>query len=193
MFELKKLSKEAIPKALAKAEHYRLLNEPLEAESICLDILEVDPDNQQALVTLLLALTDKFKHQLNPAFAQAQEVLERLGDQYCKAYFGGIMYERRAKVHLGRGVPGAGRALRDGGVLSPRSRTVVRANRGRRPRSRPPRSRRRDGRSRTHRSAPGRPDRSRTGGGRALGGLAGGRWLGDPPGRALLGHGRGHG
>jgi hypothetical protein len=108
MFELKTLSKEAIPKALAKAEHYRLLNEPLEAESICLDILEVDPDNQQALVTLLLALTDKFKHQLNPAFAQAQEILGRLGDRYCKAYFGGIMYERRAKVHLDRGVPGAG-------------------------------------------------------------------------------------
>jgi hypothetical protein len=108
MFELKTLSKEAIPKALAKAEHYRLLNEPLEAESICLDILEVDPDNQQALVTLLLALTDKFKHQLNPAFDQAQKVLGRLGDRYCKAYFGGIMYERRAKVHLDRGVPGAG-------------------------------------------------------------------------------------
>jgi hypothetical protein len=108
MFKLKTLSKEAIPKALAKAEHYRLLNEPLEAESICLDILEVEPDNQQALVTLLLALTDKFKHQLNPAFTQAQEVLGRLGDRYCEAYFGGIMYERRAKVHLDRGVPGAG-------------------------------------------------------------------------------------
>ena len=108
MFELKRLSKEAIPQALAKAEHYRLLSEPLEAESICRDILEVEPDNQQALVTLLLALTDKFKHQLNPAFAEAQEVLGRLGDQYCQAYFGGIMYERRAKVHLNREVPGSG-------------------------------------------------------------------------------------
>ena len=49
-----------MPAALAKAERYRLLNEPGEAESICLDVLAVDPDNQEALVTLLLALTDQF-------------------------------------------------------------------------------------------------------------------------------------
>ncbi len=33
-FELKTLSPEAVPRALAKAERYRLLNEPGEAESI---------------------------------------------------------------------------------------------------------------------------------------------------------------
>ena len=59
-FELKTLSPEAVPAALEKAERYRLLNEPGEAESICRDALEVDPDNQEALVTLLLALTDQF-------------------------------------------------------------------------------------------------------------------------------------
>ena len=37
-----------------------MLNEPGEAESICLDILETDPENQPALITLLLALTDRF-------------------------------------------------------------------------------------------------------------------------------------
>ena len=57
MSELKHLSKEAIPPALEKAERYRLLNEPGEAESICLDILKTDPENQQAIITLLLALT----------------------------------------------------------------------------------------------------------------------------------------
>lgn len=111
MYTLKALSKEAIPGALKKAEHYRLLNEPYEAESICRDILEVEPDNQQALIILLLSLTDSFKQQLNPAFNQAQEVLARLGDQYCKAYFGGIVCERRAKVHLERGGPGSGRMV----------------------------------------------------------------------------------
>ena len=55
MSELKSLHKDAIPAALEKAERYRLLNEPGEAESICLDILHVDPENQQAIVTLLLA------------------------------------------------------------------------------------------------------------------------------------------
>ena len=57
MFQLKPLSKEAIPAALEKAMRYRLLNEPGEAESICHDILGADPDNQEALVTLLLALS----------------------------------------------------------------------------------------------------------------------------------------
>ena len=60
MFELKPLSKDAIPKALEKADRYRLLNEPAEAESICLDILAAEPDNQRALVMLILALTDQF-------------------------------------------------------------------------------------------------------------------------------------
>ncbi|MDJ0884278.1 MAG: hypothetical protein QNJ48_08945, partial [Desulfobacterales bacterium] len=68
MIKLKAISKEVIPKALAKAEHYRLLNEPIEAESICLDILETDPDNQDALILLLLARTDKFPQELNPTF-----------------------------------------------------------------------------------------------------------------------------
>ena len=60
MFELKRLSEEAIPAALEKALRYRLLNEPAEAESICQDILRIDPENQQALVVLLLALTDRY-------------------------------------------------------------------------------------------------------------------------------------
>ena len=109
MFVLKTLSKEAIPAALEKAERYRLLGEPLEAESICRDILEVDPDNQKALIMLFLSLTDSFKHELNPTFAQAQEVLVRLSDRYCSAYYGGVLCERRAKVHLERGGPGSGR------------------------------------------------------------------------------------
>ena len=43
MFELKPLSQKPLPAALAKAERYRLLNEPSEAESICQDILAVEP------------------------------------------------------------------------------------------------------------------------------------------------------
>ena len=59
MFELKPLSADAIPAALEKAMRYRLLNEPAEAESISQDVLRTDPDNQQALVILLLALWAK--------------------------------------------------------------------------------------------------------------------------------------
>ena len=67
MAELKQLHKDAIPAALEKAERYRLLNEPGEAESICLDILAVDPDNQRAIITLLLAFTDRFEKRMASA------------------------------------------------------------------------------------------------------------------------------
>ena len=68
-FTLKPLSPEAVPRALAKAERYRLLNEPGEAESICLDALEADPENQEALVTMVLALTDQFDEDATHALA----------------------------------------------------------------------------------------------------------------------------
>lgn len=108
MFKLKPLSIQAIPAALEKADCYRFLNEPLEAESICLDILEVDPQNQKALTTLLLSLTDQFGRELSRPFSRAREILNRLEDEYCRFYFDGIICERRAKVHLERGGPGSG-------------------------------------------------------------------------------------
>jgi len=112
MFELKTLSKAAVPRALEKAERYRLLNEPVEAESICEDVLRVDPDNQKALVMLLLALTDQFAR-LGGNLRQAREVLPRLRDEYERTYYAGIISERRAKAHLDHGGPGSGFAAYD--------------------------------------------------------------------------------
>jgi len=109
MVEIKSLHNDGIPRALVMAKQYRLLNEPDEAESICLDILAAEPDHQEALATLLLALTDKFSESgLNPAFNQAREIVEKLGDSFCKSYYLGIIFERRAKFHLKQGGPGAG-------------------------------------------------------------------------------------
>jgi len=108
MIALKTLSPEAVPSALQKARQYRLLNEPHEAESICLDILEVMPDHQDALITLLLALTDNFSNELPRSFQQALETVKKVRDPYCKAYYVGIIYERRAKAHLKIGDPGSG-------------------------------------------------------------------------------------
>ena len=113
MYTLQTIAREAIPDALEKAMRYRLLNEPLEAESICLDILEVEPEHQGALITLVLALTDTFKQQLSPAFSRARSILEQVGDQYLRAYYGGIILERRAKVHLERPEPGSARMAYD--------------------------------------------------------------------------------
>src|ERR1051326_8691687 len=105
MSELKRLHKGAIPAALEKAERYRLLNEPGEAESICLDILHVDPDNQQATVVLLLALTDRFEKGYGVSDTQAKELLARMKSEYDRAYFSGIVAERRAKMKLRQNTP----------------------------------------------------------------------------------------
>jgi len=105
MFALKTLTKKSIPSALKKVERYRLLNEPYEAESICLDILEADPGNQEALVMLLLARTDKFRDELYPAFDKAMEVLDSLADEHSRLYYRGVINERRAKAHQKKGGP----------------------------------------------------------------------------------------
>lgn len=108
MFELKPLSRDTIPAALEKAVRYRLLNEPGEAESICLDVLHIDPENQQALVTLLLAVTDRFGKGYAVGVTQAHEVLPRLRDPYERAYYSGIVCERQAKAQLQNEGPACG-------------------------------------------------------------------------------------
>ena|ERR1700726_504400 len=105
MSDLKRLHREAIPAALEKAERYRLLNEPAEAESICLDILNIDAENQQAIVTLLLALTDRFEKGYAVSDTQTKELLSRLKSDYDRAYYAGIVAERRAKTKLRQNTP----------------------------------------------------------------------------------------
>ena len=102
MFELKPLSKDAVDSALAKAERYRLLNEAQEAESICLDVLEVDPGNQQARVMLLLALSDQCG-EAGGAAPRAQQLAGALQNEYERYYYSGLVAERRARAHLQRG------------------------------------------------------------------------------------------
>lgn len=102
MAELKPISLQGVPGALAKAERYRLLNEPWEAESICRDILAVDPGHEQALVVLLLALTDQFHGMLVTA-DDARELLPRLTDAYQREYYAGVIGERWAKALLETG------------------------------------------------------------------------------------------
>ncbi len=113
MIELKPLSHQAVAAALERADHYRLLNEPVQAESICLDVLEIEPDNEHALVTMLLALTDQFGESLNRAFRGARELIPRLADEYHRAYYWGIVCERRARAHLKGGGMGSGHMAYD--------------------------------------------------------------------------------
>ena len=96
----KPLPKTFIPEALVKAKHYRLLNEPRIAESICLDILGVDPDHQEALVVVVLSISDLLERRKNEGVRQARQHIERIGDAYQRAYFNGLLCERRGLAVL---------------------------------------------------------------------------------------------
>ena len=102
MFELRPLSHAAIPGALAKAERYRLLNEPEQSASICEDILAADPGNQTARVGLILALTDGFRRTTQDA-GRAIELVAALPGDYERHYYGGLVAERRARALLSHG------------------------------------------------------------------------------------------
>ena len=93
--------------ALERAKHYRLLNEPGAALSICLDILQVEPENQDALITLVLAMSDRFGKDYSVSDSQIKDYLAHIEDEYERTYYTGIIYERRAKASLNKGMPGS--------------------------------------------------------------------------------------
>jgi len=102
---LKPISRAGIPAAIAKAELYRDLNEPGEAESICRDILAVEPGSQTALRLLGLSITDQFNGSASDRFAEADSVFQSLTNEYERIYHLGILHERKAKVRLRAGHP----------------------------------------------------------------------------------------
>jgi len=106
--ELKPLLPELIPQALEKAKRYRLLNEPVESESICRDILAADPDNQDALIWLLLSLTDQISLGRSHAAEEARALLPRLAGEYERAYYEGVLAERIGKERWRSHKPGSG-------------------------------------------------------------------------------------
>jgi hypothetical protein len=108
MFELKTLSKDGVEAALLKAERYRLLNEAWQAESICRDVLHADPDNQRAITTLVLALTDQFRTEGAHRTEEARSLLAQLKSEYARCYYAGIICERRGMAQLHRRTVGSG-------------------------------------------------------------------------------------
>lgn len=116
-FKLKPISREAIPRAVQKAERYRLINQSWAAESICRDILEIDPTNQQVLVMFVLALTDQLADDHGRIMKVVRETLPRISDSYQRAYYTGIASERSGQALMHRGGMGSGamayEALRD--------------------------------------------------------------------------------
>jgi hypothetical protein len=100
MHQYKKIAHEAIPAALARAERYRLLNEPFLAESICRDILATDPDHHVARITLLLSLTDQFGDRGGEVVREAQEIPRALPTEYEQAYYAGLVCERWGRAQI---------------------------------------------------------------------------------------------
>src|SRR6516164_4651625 len=104
-YQLKAISKSGIGEALAKVELYRYLNEPEESESICRDILAVEPKQQLALRLLGLSITDQFLGGGSDRYREVEEIFGKLADPYERLYYAGILYERRAKAQLHAGQP----------------------------------------------------------------------------------------
>ncbi len=103
-FALKRISSESVGRAVERAEHYRLLNDPDQAESICLDVLAVDPGNERARITLILSLTDQFPSGGGShAVRRAREQVADLSSGYLQAYYAGLIAERQGRAHLQRG------------------------------------------------------------------------------------------
>jgi tetratricopeptide (TPR) repeat protein len=102
-YKLKPISKSGIEEAFTKVTHYRYLNQFDEAESICRDIVAADPDNQRAQRMLGLIITDQFTGKTNDRYAEAEKIFESLDDSYERAYYSGILHERRAKAQLHAG------------------------------------------------------------------------------------------
>ena len=112
--QLKPITREGTPAALQKAERYRLLNDSSAAESICLDVLEIDPDNQEAVISLLLSITDQFSEEMGEGVRRAREILPRISDEYERMYYAGIICERRARAQLHRGTLGSAEVAAEG-------------------------------------------------------------------------------
>ncbi|MGC2109700.1 MAG: hypothetical protein WA655_09295 [Candidatus Korobacteraceae bacterium] len=101
--KLKAISESGIAEAISKAEVYRNLNQPEEAESICRDILAANPANNVGLRILGLALTDQFTGQARDRYAEVEEIFGSLVDPYERLYYTGILHERRMKAQLRAG------------------------------------------------------------------------------------------
>jgi hypothetical protein len=104
-YALKRIHPDGIDAALQKADRYRELNQPEEAESICRDVLAIDAGHQLALRILGLALSDQFGPSSGKRFAEAQAVFARLTDPYEHAFYTGLAFERQAKAELAAQVP----------------------------------------------------------------------------------------
>lgn len=102
-YELKPLTARNLGTAIELAKHYRDLNQPDEAESICRDVIAVAPEDEDAWRTLGLALTDRFPSAWMTLFDEACAAFAKLRSEYERVYYTGIAWERYAKAQVAAG------------------------------------------------------------------------------------------
>ena len=107
-YELKRISSAAFRRRCRRRSGTGSSTTPPPPRASASTCCEVDPRNQEALVTLLLAITDQLAEAPAEGTRRAQELLPRLDDEYKRMYYAGIICERCAKAHLRRGAMGAG-------------------------------------------------------------------------------------
>jgi tetratricopeptide (TPR) repeat protein len=107
-YELKTLAHRNLESAVGKAEHYRDLNQPEDAVSICRDVLNVAPNHERALRTLALALTDQLGGRRVGVFEEALATIGKLTSSYERTYYAGVAWERYAKEQVAHGHPANG-------------------------------------------------------------------------------------
>ena len=100
MADMKPLPRNDVEAVLALARRCREAGEPDAAESMCLDALEIAPDNQDVLMLLLLARIDLLDRGFPRGVERAREVLPRLAGEYEKAFYAGLICDRQARVVL---------------------------------------------------------------------------------------------
>ena len=99
--------------ALERAERYRLLNDPVNAESICRDILAIDPENLEAERTLILSLTEQFNQGMASRLRETRALAAAIQDDYQRFYLTGLICERQAGAQKRRSSPGWGHIAYD--------------------------------------------------------------------------------
>jgi hypothetical protein len=104
-YVLKRILPSGVDAALKKADKYRELNQPAEAESICRDVLALNADHQLALRTLGLALSDQFEPASGVHYGEAKKIFARLHDPYERSFYGGLADERQARTQLRAKLP----------------------------------------------------------------------------------------
>ena len=98
--DFKNLESADLDAALAAAQASWAELRAEETESICLDILELDPNHRSTLDLLLRCRIELLKKGLPQSVARAQELIPQLDSDFDQAFYSGMIREAQARYLL---------------------------------------------------------------------------------------------